>query len=186
MRPRNGPPLAVKQQAGDLATRRGGRAQALVQGAVLAVDRHQLGARRRPQRLHDRAGRDQALLVRQRQPLALAQRGDRHRQTGEADDRVDDDVGVLDEVGEVVDDRRIGQGGGDLGPPGRIADRDDTRMQLLGLGDEGLDRRADAQPDDLVARFGADDVDRLRADRTGRAGDGDPDYFVQGSSHSVT
>ena len=37
--------------------------------------------------------------------LPAAQRGDRDRQAGEADDGVDDDVGGLDQVGQVVDDR---------------------------------------------------------------------------------
>ena len=89
---------------------------------VLAVDGHQLGPRRGPQRLHDRPGRDQALLVGEGQPLAAAQRGQRHRQPGEADDGVDDDVGRLDEIGEVVDHGREGQGRGHLGPPGAVAD----------------------------------------------------------------
>ena len=130
MRPRNGPPLAVSSDAGDLAPGVDRRAQALVHGAVLAVDRDQLGARRRPQRLHDRAGGDQALLVGQGQPLARPQRGDRDRQPGEADDGVDDDVGVLDEVGEVVDDRGERERGGDLGPPRRVADGDDRGPEL--------------------------------------------------------
>ena len=58
-----------------------------------------------------------------------------------------------------------------------------------GLLDEHVDRRADAERDDLVAAaLGADDVERLGADRAGRAGDGDADgaYLVQGSSTNVT
>ena len=110
-----------EQHPGDLAVDRDRRAQALVHRAVLAVDRDQLGAGRRPQRLHDRAGGDEALLVGQGEPLALLERGDRDREAGEADHRVDDDVGRLDEVREAVDDGREGQRGGDLGPahPGR-------------------------------------------------------------------
>ena len=68
-----------------------------------------------------------------------------------------------------------GQRGGDLGPPGRVADGDDARAGTpwpASMSD--VDRRADAEGDDLVARrLGADDVERLRADRAGRAGDGD-------------
>ena len=55
------------------------RPQALVHRAVLAVNRHELGARGRPQRLHHRPGGDQALLVGQGEPLAGAQRGDGDR-----------------------------------------------------------------------------------------------------------
>ena len=106
VRPAERPAAGREQDAGDLAPGVGRRPQALVHGAVLAVDRHQLGARRRAQRLHHRPGGDQALLVGQGQALAGAQRGHRDREPGEADDGVDDDVGAVDEVGEVVDDRR--------------------------------------------------------------------------------
>ena len=91
-RPRNGPPLAVSTMRADLAGRRR-RSQALVDGAVLAVDGHELGAGRRPQRLHDRAGGDQALLVGEPETLAGAQRLDRDGEPGEPDDAVDHDVG---------------------------------------------------------------------------------------------
>ena len=46
-----------QHHARHLAVRRRRRPQALVAGAGLAVDRDQLGARGRPQRLHHRAGR---------------------------------------------------------------------------------------------------------------------------------
>ena len=83
----------------DLTVGVGGRTQALVQCAVFAVDRHEFGAGGRPQGLHDRPGGDQALLVRQRQALAGPQGPDRHREAGETDHTVDDDVGWLDDVG---------------------------------------------------------------------------------------
>ena len=99
-----------------------------------------------------------------------------HRQPGEADDGVDDDVGVVDEVGESSTTVADGQRGGDLVPPGRIADGDALRAELLGLGDQRGDVGPDAEGDDLVAPgFGTHDVERLRADRAGRPGDGDPD-----------
>ena len=65
-RPRNGPPLAVRTMR---ATRAGVVVgpQALVDRAVLAVDRHQLGARRAAGPLHHRSGGDQRLLVGQGQ-----------------------------------------------------------------------------------------------------------------------
>jgi hypothetical protein len=155
---------------------------------VLAVDRHQLGTRRRPERLHHGPGGDQALLVRQRQPLAPAEGRDRHRQAGEPDDRVDDDVGDVGEVGELVDDGGERQRRGDLGSPCRVADSDERRPELVRLLDERVDRGADAEGDDLVgAAFGPDDVERLCADRAGRSGDGDAGrYCTQGSRTSVT
>ena len=66
--------------------------QALMDGAVLGVHRHDLGARCDPGRLDDRAARDERLLVGQGQPAPRLQRGQRDRQAGEADHSVDDDV----------------------------------------------------------------------------------------------
>ena len=165
------PAARREQQAGDLAPGRRRRAQALVEGAVLAVDRHELGARRRPQRLHDRPGGDQALLVGQGQPLARRQRGDRDRQPGEADDGVDDDVGVLDEVGEVVDDGGERQGGGDLGPPRRVADGDAARAELLGLRDQRrrpTSRRRGRRPRSAAPRRARRRASGCRSSRTSR------------------
>ncbi len=143
---------------------------------MLAVDRDQLGAGRRPQRLHHRAGRDQALLVRQRQSLPGGQRGDGHRETGEADDTVHHDVRRLDECRQVVDDLGERQRGRDLGAPAGIGDGDEPRAELQSLGDQRLDRRPDAEPDHLVrVGVGSHDVEGLRSDRTRRAGDRDPD-----------
>ena len=71
-RPRNGPPDAVSTMRLTQSPRLAVgvlRAQALVDGAVLAVDRHQLTrARLRPHPTNDRSGRDQRLLVGQREP----------------------------------------------------------------------------------------------------------------------
>ena len=70
MRPRNGPPDAVSTIRATSSSGRSDGPQALVHGAVLAVDRHQLGARRAPDGLHDRAAGDERLLVGQRQAPA--------------------------------------------------------------------------------------------------------------------
>ena len=85
-------------------------------GAVLGVDGDQFGPRSLPQRLDDRAGGDEALLVRQGEAATGGQRGQRDGQTGEADDTVHDHVGVGDEVSQLRYDLGERQRLGDLGP----------------------------------------------------------------------
>ena len=59
---------------------------------------------------------------------------------------------------------------------GRVADGDALGAELVGLGDQRGDVGPDAEGDDLVAPgLGADDVERLGADRAGRPGDGNAD-----------
>ena len=118
-RPRNGPPLAVSSNRGNLAVGVHRRAQALVDRPVLGVDGDQLGARNASERLHHRAGGDEALLVGQGEPLAGAQRGDGDGQAGEADDAVDHHVGHLGQVGEIGDHRAGRQRLDDRGALGR-------------------------------------------------------------------
>ena len=71
---------------------------------MLGVDGHDLAAARGPRLGHDRARRDEALLVREREALAGFERGERRGQAREADDRVEHDVGVgvRGELGERV------------------------------------------------------------------------------------
>ena len=76
--------------------------QAHVDGAVLGVDRYQLGTRGGRARLHDGAGGDEGLLVGERQPLAGLERAEGHRQAGEADHAVDAHVGGRADGGERV------------------------------------------------------------------------------------
>ena len=175
-----GPPAAERaaaggqHDAGDLAAGVGGRPQALVHGTVLGVDGHELGAGDRAQRPHHRPGGDEALLVGEGETLARRQRGDRHRQPGEPDDGVDHDVGVLDEIRRGVDDRGPRQRRGDLGTPRRVADGDAAGRNSLAWATSVATSEPDAEGDDLVAAgLGAHDVERLRADRAGRPGDGD-------------
>ena len=108
---------------------------------MLAVDGHQLGTRRRPQRLHDRPGGDQALLVGQGQALAGAPAWHRDRQAGEPDDPVDDHVGVVDEVGEVVDDLANGSAAATSARRAGSPTATTLRPELLGLLDEDVDGR---------------------------------------------
>jgi hypothetical protein len=125
---------------GDLATGVGRGPQALVDRAMLTVDRDQLGPRCRPQRLHHRPRRDQALLVGQRQPLPRGEGGDGDREPGETDDAVHHDVGRFGEHREVVDDLGERQRGRDLGAAASIGHGDELGTELSGLGDERLDR----------------------------------------------
>ena len=109
-------------------------AQAHVDGAVLGVDRNQLGSGRLPSLLHDRRRGDQRLLVGERQPLARLQGAQGHRQAGEADDAVDTHIGQAADLGQ-----RVGAGV-DLGSRGdRILEL--ARQRIVGDGDDlGADR----------------------------------------------
>ena len=127
VRPRNGPPLAVSTMRADLGRAPG--AQALPDRGVLGVDGDDLAAARGARLGDDRPGRDQALLVRERETLARLQRGERRRQPREPDDRVEHDVGVgqRGELGEHARDRRRTRGPGRrerrTRPPGARAAR---------------------------------------------------------------
>ena len=102
-------------------------AEALVDRAVLAVDRDQLGARGAPGPLHDRTGGDQRLLVGEREAAAGLERGERHGEPGEADDAVDHDVGL-------GADGRQGVGAGDELGAVREQRRELRRLRLVGEG----------------------------------------------------
>ena len=170
------PTAGREQDPGDLASAVADEAQALVDGAVLAVDRHQLGARA-SRAAAARPGRRRSGSPCWPGPSRLPARsvatvtGSPAKPTT----RVDDDVGAVDEVGEVVDDRGERQRGGHLGPPRRVADGDVARAELAWPARPATSTDdADAERDDLVAvGLGPDDVERLGADRAGRAGDGD-------------
>ena len=84
-----------EDDAGDLAVMIDARTQALVDRAVLAVDRHELGACGGAQRLHHRRAGDEALLVGQREPFTELQSAHRNREAGESDDAVDDHVSIV-------------------------------------------------------------------------------------------
>ena len=87
-RPRNGPPDAVSTSRA--TSSRAAAAQALGERGVLGVDRDDLAGPRR--RRHQRAARDQRLLVRQRQRRAGGQRGERRAQATGAGDPVEHGV----------------------------------------------------------------------------------------------
>ena len=147
MRPRNGPPEAVRTSE---STCSGVAAlQALEGGGVLAVDRQQPASSPLPRRERELAGGDEALLVREREVDAALERPERHRQPGEADDRVEHDVGLgaLEQLGQVaadlgqrrepVDGRRAGCGGDELELGMRVDDLDGLPADRAGGADEG-------------------------------------------------
>ncbi len=75
-------------------------AQALVDGTVLGVDRHQFRSRRLARPLDDGPAGDQGLLVGQGQAPARLQSGQGHGEAGEAHYPVDHYVGVLGDGGQ--------------------------------------------------------------------------------------
>ena len=86
--------------------------QALEECRVLAVDREDPAAPPFAGGERQLTGGDEALLVREREVDALLERPERRVDSGEADDRVEDDVGLraLEQVGQVAADllqRRI-------------------------------------------------------------------------------
>ena len=93
--PAGGPPVVV-------AAVGTGRGQALVDGAVLGVDRDDLGPRGPPGPLDDRGPGDQRLLVGQGQPPAGLEGGQGHRQAGEAHHAVDHHLGGARRRGQAL------------------------------------------------------------------------------------
>ena len=146
-----------------------------------------------PRALHDRAGRDERLLVGEREPLAGFERGERDRQPGEADHPVDHDVGV-------VGAPRARRPGDDLGARAAVASSSAAcaasaiattfGRNSCGLLDQQIDRRrAPSATTSYAVGLGAHDVERLGPDRSGRAEDGDarghrPGYAAADSGES--
>ena len=152
--------------------------QALVNGAVLGVDRNDLGPRIGADPLNHRSGRDQRLLVGQPEPLARLQGRQRHRQPGESDYSVDDRVGgggrgrhrVLPGEQLHAGRQQLGQSGG----AGRVGQRDDLRPEAMGLLGQQLHRAGCSQRDHAVSVGpGPHDVERLGSNRSGRAQNSD-------------
>ena len=103
-RPRNGPPEAVRTS--DSTVSRIAPLEALEERRVLAVDRQQQAAAAAMGGDGELAGRDEALLVRERERDAALERPQRRLDAGEADDRVEDDVrlaGVEERGGGAAD-----------------------------------------------------------------------------------
>ena len=107
MQPRNGPPEAVRTSESHRS--RVAPLEALERGGVLAVDREEQAAAPLVRREREVAGRDEALLVGERERDAALERPERRAEAGEADDRVEDDVrlGALEQLGQVAADLRV-------------------------------------------------------------------------------
>ena len=125
--------------------------RALEERRVLAVDRDQLAPAPLLRRERELAGGDEALLVRERERDAALERPHRRREAGEADDGVQDDVGLgaLEQLGRVAAGLRQRREPVDRLRPGRRGDELELGMRV-------------------------DHLDRLPPDRAGRAEQGDP------------
>ena len=127
---------------------------------MLAVDRQDPPAPALERCERQIAGRDEALLVGEREVDARLERGQRRREPGEADDSVQDDVGRagLDERVE----RRVAAHG-DVGDAAACSRSRAPRSARLPA----------ATAHELELRVSVDDLDRLAADRAGSAEQGD-------------
>ena len=132
--------------------------EALEERRVLAVDRQQEPSTPLPGCDRELAGRDEALLVRERERHAVLERPDRRAHSGEADHRVQDDVGRAP-----LEQR-----------DGIAADLDVLDAVLRRQSVEG--RRAGLQRAEREIGMRGDDVDRLPADRSGRTEQGDASH----------
>ena len=129
--------------------------------------------------MDDRRARNQALFVGECQPTTQLQRSHRHGQPGEANNSVDNNVGGLDEIGEIVDNFGERQSSGDLSAPSRIGDGHNLRPKLECLTQERSDGAADAKSDYLIAiAFRTNNVKCLLANRPGRTGDSNADSYL--------
>ncbi len=139
---------------------RGAGAQRLVDGGVLRVDGHDLAAAASPLLGDDGTAGDETLLVGQREALAVRQRRERCRQPGEADDRVEDDVGLGQRRERRQRVRRVDAEADTIG-------RD---VEGHGLLREQLLVASGRQCDDAVpVAVRRDDVERLSPDRSRRS-----------------
>ncbi len=129
--------------------------EALERSGVLAVDRKEEPSTPLSRSERELTGRDEALLVRQRERDAPLQRPESRRQTGKADDRVQDDVG-----------RRVVQ------QRSQVASRLDVLDTVLG-GERPELARPGCERADLEVGVPVDDLQRLTADRARCAQNGD-------------
>ena len=135
---------------------RGAALEALERRRVLAVDRQQQASSPLLRREGELAGRDQALLVGERERDPVLERPERRGQAGETDDRVQHDVrlGAVEQLGQVAADLRQRR--------------------------EPVDRlRARGRRHQLELRLRLDDLERLAADGAGGPQEGDPRHLLE-------
>ena len=125
--------------------------EALEECRVLAVDRQDPTTAPVPGSEGELSCGDEAFLVREREVDAVFERPHRRRQAGEPGDRVQDDVRLcaLEQLGQVA---------------ARLRQRSEAVHRL----------RTRRGRHELQLRVRVDDLARLRADRAGRAQEGDP------------
>ncbi len=129
--------------------------EALMERGVLTVDREEKPSPTLLCRDRELARCDEALLVRERERDSVLERPERRADAREADDRVQDDVGLAP-----------------LEQRDRVAADLDVLERVLG-GKPVERRRPRHERTELELRMRADDVDRLTADRPCRAEDRD-------------
>ena len=174
VRPRNGPPEAVSDELVDRARPLAG--EQLVQRGMLGVDGQDLRAGRLRERHHELAADDERLLVGEREVDPLPERGDGRAEAGGADERVEHEVGARlehepHEPLGAAQHLAVGPGLGGARARVGIGQRDAIDAEEPRLLDQGLRRALRAQADELELGIARDDVERLGADRAGRAED---------------
>src|SRR2546421_1739303 len=135
--------------------------QALEARRVLAVEGEQQPSPAPPRLERELPRRHEALLVREREVDPALERPERRGKAGEADDGVQDEVGLsaLEQLGEVA---------ADLGQRRQPVDR-------LGAGRDGHE---------LELRMCLDDLERLPADRAGGAEERDPPHCEKSTARN--
>ena len=165
VRPRNGPPLAVRTSR-SIGARPLARDQ-LEERGMLGVHGQQLRPRGLCESGHQLAADDEALLVRQCEVDALPERRHRGAQAGRADQRVEDEVAVrvrdqLDEAlgaGQHLDLRALARPRGRV----RLGEGDPLDPVRGGLLEQQLPARGGRQANDLQLGVALDDVQGLGA-----------------------
>ena len=161
--------------------------QALMHGAVLGVDRHDLGPGRAARLLHDGRPGNERFLVGQRQSPPGLQGGHRHRKPGEADHGIEHHVGTGGGGHQaLVPDHDLGPGRDavtDQRIEGRIPDDHQRRVEQGGLSQQQLGRALGGQGGHPEApRRTLQDVDGLGPDRAGRSQHADGAHqFIRGA-----
>ena len=131
---------------------------------MFAVNGHDMRARYCAQWLHHWAGRNEALLVGKRQPLAAREGCKSYGKAGKTNNTVHDNIGVMYDVGEIGGNMDTGQQGGHRAASRFVSYYNYTWLPSFSLLDDHIDGRSNAECDHfkLVGRR-SNDVQRLDA-----------------------